>query len=171
MSNTPERTAGNGHQLADTHGVLHTAIVSAEIDVTELTKRVGDAGVGAVSVFLGTVRHHNDGRAVTGIDYEAYVPMAERELHAIAAEVCAEIAGIRIAIEHRIGTLVVGDVSVAIASAHARRAPALEATQVLIERLKVRVPIWKREHYVDGDRAWVDPTRRADAVPPALETT
>lgn len=139
--------------------VIHTAIVHNTLDVAALTARVEHASVGAISVFLGTVRHLNDGRAVTGIDYEAYIPMAERELREIAREVFAEIDGVRIAIEHRIGTLIVGDVSVAIAAGHARRAPALEATQRLIERLKVRVPIWKREHYVDGERLWVDPTR------------
>lgn len=150
--------------------VVHTAIVQRAIDVAALTKRVEDEGVGAVSVFLGTVRHHNDGRAVTGIDYEGYVPMAERELREIAQEVCAEIHGVRIAIEHRLGTLVVGDISVAIASAHARRAPALDATQRLIEQLKVRVPIWKREHYVDGERLWVDPTRHAAHAPDTPES-
>lgn len=144
-----------------TGGVCHIAVVHVPIDVGVLTARVEDAGVGAVSVFLGTVRRHNAGRAVTGIEYEAYEPMAERELHNIASEICEEIAGLRVAIEHRVGTLRVGEVSVAIAAAHPRRAPALRGAEQLIERLKVRVPIWKCEHYVDGDRHWIDPTQAA----------
>ena len=139
-------------------GVRHVAIVEMPIDVQRLTSHVEHAGVGAVSIFLGTVRNFNDGRDVTGIDYEAYQPMAERELRSIARETCDESPGLRLAIEHRVGALRVGDVSVAIAASHARRAPALAAARRVIEALKTRVPIWKREHYVDGDRRWVDPT-------------
>lgn len=124
---------------------------------------VVDGGVGAVATFLGTVRNLNDGRAVTGIDYEAYQPMAEREMRAIADEVMSRWPGLRVAIVHRVGTLQVGDISVAIACAHARRAPSADAMREAIEALKVRVPIWKREHYADGDRSWVDPTRLAVA--------
>lgn len=138
-------------------GVQHVAIVEAPIDLTQLVARVEHPGVGAISTFLGTVREHNAGRAVTGIDYEAYEPMAGLELMAIANETCTATPGLRLAVEHRIGTLVVGDVSVAIAAAHARRAPALAAVQQVIEALKKRVPIWKREHYVDGERRWVEP--------------
>ena len=139
-------------------GVQHVAVVADVIDVASFIARVSHAGVGAISTFLGTVREHNDGRAVTGIDYEAYEPMASRELRVIAEEACAAMPGLRVAVEHRIGTLVVGDVSVAIATAHARRAPSMAAMQYIIEELKQRVPIWKREHYVDGERRWVDPT-------------
>ena len=138
--------------------VTHIAIVEREIDVGSLMARVTNAGIGAVSLFVGTVREHNDGRAVTGIDYEAYQPMAERQLQAIAAEACAETPSLRLAIEHRVGTLHVGEISVAIAAAHPRRAPAIAGAQRVIEVLKQRVPIWKREHYLDCDRRWVDPT-------------
>lgn len=139
-------------------GVRRVAIVEAPIDIQALTCHVQDRGIGAVSIFLGTVRDVNDGKDVSGIDYEAYHPMAERELRAIACEVCDRFPGLRLAIEHRVGTLSVGDVSVAIATAHARRAPALAAAKEVIDALKRRVPIWKREHYVDGARRWVDPT-------------
>jgi molybdopterin synthase catalytic subunit len=107
------------------------------------------------------VREHNDGRVVTGIDYEAYEPMASRELERVAVEVADRWPGVRVAVEHRVGTLQVREASVAIACAHARRAPAMEAMRHCIEALKVRVPIWKREHYADGTREWVDPTRPA----------
>jgi molybdopterin synthase catalytic subunit len=139
-------------------GVCHVAIVDTPIDVGRLQARVAHPGIGAITMFLGTVRNVHEGRDVTGIDYEAYQPMAERELTAIARETCASTAGLQLAIEHRVGALVVGDVSVAIAAAHARRAPSLAAAQHVIEVLKQRVPIWKREHYSNGERRWVDPT-------------
>ena len=139
-------------------GVLRVAVGSEAIDVNSLLTAVSDAGVGAVSLFLGTVRDLNDGRSVTGIEYEAYQPMAEQELRTIAQEVCDATPGLRLAIEHRVGSLSVGDVSVAIAASHAHRAQALDATRTVIDTLKQRVPIWKQEHYTDGERAWVDPT-------------
>jgi molybdopterin synthase catalytic subunit len=142
------------------------AIVATPIDVSRVMASVEHASVGAISVFVGTVREHNDGRAVTGIDYEAYQPMAERELLALAQETCAETAGLRLAVVHRVGSLTVGEASVVIAASHARRAPAMRAAQQVIEALKQRVPIWKREHYVDGDRRWVDPTAATTPAAP-----
>ncbi len=143
------------------YGLLHSAIVTEPIDVARLIATTQAAGVGALSVFLGTVRDLNDGRGVSGMDYEAYESMAALELASVAREVCDRISGLRVAIEHRIGTLGVGDVSVAIVAAHAHRGPALDGARDIIEALKQRVPIWKREHYLDGERAWVDPTRAA----------
>ncbi len=138
--------------------VLHIAVITSPIDVSALLATVAAPSAGATSLFVGTVREVNEGRAVTGIDYEAYQPMAESELRAIAEEACTTIPGLRVAVEHRVGTLLVGDVSVAIAASHAHRAPALDGARQIIEALKQRVPIWKQEHYVDGARAWVDPT-------------
>ena len=140
------------------------AIIDRPIDITQVMAQVEDAGVGAISLFIGTVREHNEGRAVTGIDYEAYQPMAEHELRRIAEETCAASDGLRVAVVHRVGTLKVGEASVVIATAHARRAPAMLGAQRVIEVLKQRVPIWKREHYVDGDRRWVDPTAVASSA-------
>lgn len=145
-------------------GRPHAAIVTAPIDVSELLARVSGESAGAVTLFLGTVRNANDGRTVTGIDYEAYGAMAESELQAIANEVAANIPGASIAVEHRVGTLVLGDISVAIAAAHAHRAQAYDASRATIEAIKKRVPIWKREHYTEGDWQWVDPTRSTVAA-------
>lgn len=138
--------------------VCHVAVVHEAIDIAHLQAHVEAPGVGAISLFLGAVREHNDGRVVTGIDYEAYQPMAERELRAVAEDVSHLFAGVRLAVEHRVGSLSVGDISVAIACGHARRAPAMAGAEALIELLKQRVPIWKREHYVDGAWHWIDPT-------------
>lgn len=141
---------------------LHVALVRAPIDVAALLARVADHATGATTLFLGTVRDVNDGRAVTGIEYSAYDAMAEREMAAIVAEAAERWPETRLALEHRLGTLGLGEASVAIAVAHPRRAPALDAQRYVIEELKRRVPIWKLEHYVDGTREWVDPTAAAD---------
>ena len=130
------------------------------IDATSLIREVESPDRGAVSLFLGTVRNSNDGRSVDGIDYTAYDAMAVAEMNRIVFEAAERFPGVAIALEHRVGTLSVGDVSVGIASAHAHRGPALDANRYVIEELKRRVPIWKREHYLDGTSEWVDPTRR-----------
>jgi molybdopterin synthase catalytic subunit len=119
---------------------------------------VAGDGRGAISIFLGTVRNTNEGRAVDGIDYSAYGAMAVAEMNRIIVEAGVRFPGVEVALEHRTGTLKVGDVSVAIACAHAHRSPALDATRYVIEELKKRVPIWKREHYLDGTSEWVDPS-------------
>ncbi|MES2521137.1 MAG: molybdenum cofactor biosynthesis protein MoaE [Gemmatimonadota bacterium] len=142
-------------------GVVHVAVVHDPIGTAELIARVQHAGIGAVSLFLGTVRDLNDGRAVSGMEYEAYMGMADSELRAIAGEPCASDPGLVVAVEHRVGTLAIGDVSVAIACAHAHRAPAMDAARYIIDELKRRVPIWKQEHYLDGERVWIDPTAPA----------
>ncbi len=137
---------------------MHVAIVSHPIDSAALIAAVASDSHGATSLFLGTVRDINDGRAVTGMDYTAYDAMASRELEKIAREAAAKFDGVAIAVEHRVGALALGDVSVAVAAAHAHRRNALDATGWVIDELKRRVPIWKREHYTDGTREWLDPS-------------
>ena len=139
-------------------GVVRADIVEAPVDVPALLASVQHGGIGAVSLFLGTVRDLNDGRAVTGMEYEAYRPMATSELRAIAQTVCDAEPELVVAVEHRIGALNIGEISVAIACAHPHRAQAMDATRLIIDTLKQRLPIWKREHYVDGERLWLDPT-------------
>ena len=140
------------------------AVVTRAIDPTAIIAEVQAAEFGATSVFLGTVRDTNDGRSVSAIDYSAYTAMAESELVRILVE-AEERFGVRsIVVEHRVGALALGDTSVAIAAAHAHRAPAIECTRFVIEEIKKRVPIWKLEHYADGGREWVDPTRTDGAM-------
>jgi molybdopterin synthase catalytic subunit len=134
---------------------MRAALVTRPIDAAALLAEVADVATGATALFLGTVREVNDGRAVTGIEYSAYEAMAVRELVAIAGEAATRFGTERIVVEHRLGTLALGETSVAIAVSHARRAPALDAQRYVIEELKRRVPIWKLEHYVDGERRWV----------------
>jgi len=141
-----------------------SAIVTRVIDLAAMMAEVQSAEFGAISVFAGTVRDTNDGRSVTAIDYTAYTSMAESELESILAEAQGRFGVMEIVVEHRVGTLALGDVSVAIVAAHAHRAPALDCTRYVIEEIKKRVPIWKREHYADGAREWVDPTARGVAT-------
>jgi len=134
---------------------MRVALVDHAIDVSALISEVGDDSCGASAVFLGCVRNVNDGRAVTGIEYSAYRSMAEREMSAIVREAAERFGVTRLIVEHRLGALGLGDVSVAIVAAHPHRAPALDAMRFAIEQLKHRVPIWKLELYMDGTREWV----------------
>ena len=135
--------------------MMYAAIVEQPIDVPAMLDRVSRSANGATVLFLGMVRDMNEGRDVTGIEYTAYRSMAERELATIVEEAAALADSGDIAVEHRLGQLQVGDCSVAIAVGHPHRGRAFEAARYVIEELKQRVPIWKREHYVDGTREWV----------------
>lgn len=134
---------------------MRSAIVDHVLDPAALLAEVASTGSGASTLFVGTVRRVNAGREVTGIDYSAYREMAEKEMAAIVAEAVARFGTEQIVVEHRLGTLTLGDASIVIAVSHARRAPAMDAQRFLIEEIKQRVPIWKREHYADGAREWV----------------
>jgi molybdopterin synthase catalytic subunit len=135
------------------------SIISGAIDPASLIDEVSSAQNGAISLFVGTVREVNEGRSVSGIEYSAYKSMASSELERILDEAEARFGVSALVVEHRIGLLGLGEVSVAIASAHPHRAPALDSTRYVIEEIKKRVPIWKKEHYADGTREWVDPSR------------
>ena len=142
-------------------------LVRAPIDPMALIREVSNSWNGAVLLFLGAVRQVNEGRDVTGIDYAAYEAMAQRELDAIVTEAAEKFANADVAVQHRLGELGVEDVSVAIAVGHAHRDAAYAVSRFVIEELKRRVPIWKREHYTDGTREWVDPTGHASAGAPS----
>ena len=143
---------------------MRTAVVERALDPAALLAEVSRPANGAGLLFVGTVREVNDGRAVSGIDYSAYAAMAARELEAIAAEATERFATPDVVVEHRLGTLGLGEASVAIAVAHPHRGAAYDASRFVIEELKRRVPIWKREHYADGTREWVDPTAARTAA-------
>jgi molybdopterin synthase catalytic subunit len=131
------------------HESLNPAALMAEVSAP---------GRGAIATFVGLVRDHHEGRQVRSLAYSAYEPMAE----AVCAEILAEAESrwpVRIALRHRLGALEIGEAAVAIAVAGDHRDAAFAACRYLIEELKRRVPIWKRETYVDGSEEWVDPTR------------
>jgi molybdopterin synthase catalytic subunit len=126
---------------------MRAAIVRTRIDLSALLEEVASPAAGAIILFVGTVRETNEGRAVSGIEYSAYEPMAVRELETILGEALTRFAANDIVVEHRIGELALGEASAA-----------YDTSRYVIEQLKRRVPIWKREAYVDGTREWVDPT-------------
>jgi len=132
-------------------------LISREpVDLPRLLAAVESPEIGGIATFTGLVRNHHQGRGVEGLEYSAYEPMAEQELRAILSEAEARWA-VKLAATHRIGALSIGDVAVAIAAAGAHRGEAFEACRYVIEEVKRRVPIWKRERYVDGTEAWVEP--------------
>lgn len=109
---------------------------------------------GGIALFVGTVRNHNQGEAVTVLEYQAYTAMAQKELVRVADEIEAELPGTTLACLHRTGRLVVGDIAVICAASAAHRAEAFRACEALIDRLKARVPVWKREHGATGPH-WI----------------
>ena len=133
-------------------------LVDDRIDPSALVDEVSGPRFGAILMFLGVVRDVNAGRPVTGIEYSAYAEMAATELADIAREGAERFGPANVVIAHRLGELGLQEASVGIAVAHAHRDAAYQLSRWCIDELKRRVPIWKREHYVDGTRAWVDPS-------------
>jgi molybdopterin synthase catalytic subunit len=136
----------------------------APLSLDEAVAHVSHAGAGGIAVFLGTVRAESDGRAVSLLEYQAYGPMAVAELGRIAEEIEGSMPGVRVAALHRTGSLAVGEIAVVCAASAPHRGEAFEACRSLIERIKSRVPIWKREQGPDGVAwvGWVDARCAAD---------
>ena len=120
------------------------------IDITALVDAVADPTCGALVTFAGMVRDHHEGQRVTGLEYQAYRPMAEKCLAELVEETRARWPEVRVAVLHRIGRLEIGEVSVALAVASPHRVEAYEASRLLIERIKVDLPIWKKEFTEEG---------------------
>ena len=137
---------------------MRVALLRNPLDPAALLAEVARVANGASILFVGTVRDMNDGRVVSGIEYTAYEAMAVRELNAIVAEAALRFGTDDIVVEHRVGRCALAEASVVIAVAHPHRAEAYDASRFVIEELKRRVPIWKREEYLDGTREWIDPT-------------
>ncbi|HMG19054.1 MAG TPA: molybdenum cofactor biosynthesis protein MoaE [Gemmatimonadales bacterium] len=110
---------------------------------------------GGTCVFLGTVRSDDD---VTGIEYSAYEDMANAEIEGMLAEALKRWPDARVALQHRLGLIPVGEASIAIAAAAPHRDEAFAACRYVIEEVKKRLPIWKKELHVDGSATWVDPS-------------
>ena len=133
---------------------MHAEIRDVEIDIQSVVARVARPGAGGIDVFVGCVRDENDGRAVVLLEYEAYVPMALAEMNRIGEEIERATEGVRVAAAHRVGALRVGDLAVVCAASAPHRAEAFAACRALIDEIKHRVPIWKREHGPEGAH-WV----------------
>ena len=124
------------------------------IDTRQLARGVTRSSDGACAVFEGIVRDHHEGKAVESIFYEAYRPMAEKEIAKIIHDISRQYPEVTTAVVHRLGLLKVGDVSIAIACASPHRAEAFAACRAAIDRIKQTVPIWKKERGPGGEE-WV----------------
>ena len=144
--------------MTDVSRVIHCHVGSEEINSTKHLSRVGSDEDGAALLFIGVVRNHADGRPVSGMRYDSYVEMSQRELKSIAAEAAERLGTDRLAVEHRIGELQIGEISVAIAVSSPHRAESFDATRYIIEEIKKRLPVWKKEYYEDGTESWVEGT-------------
>jgi molybdopterin synthase catalytic subunit len=129
-------------------------LTDSAIDAHALVSSVMRRSDGAYVLFEGIVRDHHEGKAVESIFYDAYRPMAEKELDTIVREVSAQYPDVVLAVVHRLGLLVVGEASIAIVAASPHRAEAFAACRLVIDRIKETVPIWKKERGPDGEE-WV----------------
>jgi molybdopterin synthase catalytic subunit len=166
-----------GGPVTAAHPTVRADITEAPIDTAGVLADVEHPSHGAAILFLGVVRDHNEGRAVDGIQYEAYREMAEEELRRIAGDCLEaraagarrsaeadppssvrgeEAPGPRVSLVHRIGELAVGEVSLAVAVSTPHRGDAYELSRTILEALKRRLPVWKKERYADGAVEWLD---------------
>ena len=148
--------------------VALTDLRSTELSVAEVVAAVTAADVGGTAVFIGTVRDNDadpgGARQVGGLDYSAH-PDADQVLARVASEVAAATTGgVTVAVLHRTGALAVGEVAIVAAAGAAHRGAAFEACHRLVDEVKARVPIWKRERYLDGTTWWVGMPTAADGA-------
>jgi molybdopterin synthase catalytic subunit len=134
------------------------ALRATPITADEVIAAVSHPAAGGIAVFVGVVRDLNDGRPVSLLEYHAYDAMAHKELARIADELRAELPGVELAALHRTGSLAGGDVAVVCAASAVHREQAFVASRCLIDRIKARLPIWKREHGPSGPYwvGWAD---------------
>jgi molybdopterin synthase catalytic subunit len=142
-------------------------MTEAPLDPAPLVRFVEAPDMGAVVTFSGNVRDHNRGRRVEYLEYDAYRPMAEKEMQQIAEDAVLRW-DCRIAIQHRVGRLEIGEPSVLVVAACAHRGAAFEACRYAIDTLKERVPIWKREVW-EGGEVWIEGERDAPVSVEAAE--
>ena len=136
-------------------------ITAQPIDPATLRESLADPGAGGFCVFEGWVRNRNEGRAVRCLEYEAYEPVAIAEGERVIAEARLRFPFINARCVHRVGMLEIGELAVWVGVAAAHRDEAFKACRYVIDEIKVRLPIWKKEHYVDGDSGWVNCERCA----------
>jgi molybdopterin synthase catalytic subunit len=131
-------------------------IKDAEIDLGPLMELVDDPELGAVVVFVGKVRSNGEVGKVDAMTYDAYSEMAEDVMREVEQKVMKSMPNVKLVMQHRVGKLGVGDISVIVVASSPKRAAAFEACRMGIEEIKRRVPIWKKEHLADGRERWVD---------------
>lgn len=135
---------------------VYTAISTQPLSIQNAAEFVDAAENGALAMFVGRVRNHNLGRQVKAVSYDVFAPLACNVFQELCYEVHQQFGGqLKLYVEHFKGTLPIGGISVVIAVGSPHRDESFKASRYLIEQLKLRAPIWKQEHYVDGDSEWV----------------
>jgi len=141
-------------------------LTDTPIDYHAVTESVRDHRAGAVVLFLGTVREFTNDQQTTALDYDAYPEMATAKMQELIDTAQDRWPIIQAVIEHRVGHLELGEVCVAVAVSSPHRKDAFHAGQFLIDELKVHVPIWKKENWIDGQTEWVHPGSEQNSTPP-----
>lgn len=143
---------------------MNFEITAEPIDIVKVTEKVMTNTAGAVTTFTGTVREFTKGKQTLYLIYEAYKEMAEKKLAQIGDEILKQWPNAKVAITHRVGRLEIGDIAVVIAVSTPHRKDAYLANEYAIERIKEIVPIWKKEHWKDG-QVWIGDQREHVAYP------
>lgn len=139
-------------------GAIVARVTTEPIRHERVAAALAGAAHGAELLFYGVVRNTNEGRPVLAVSYDVFAPLAEATFRAIGEEALAQWGGggeLRVVVVHRAGRLAVGEASVVVGVASPHRDEAYRASRYVIEQLKIRSPIWKQEHYADGDSEWL----------------
>lgn len=134
---------------------IHASVSSTTLNIQDAYDFVSDPAYGAVDVFIGSVRNHHEGQSVTGLTYDVHEALAQQTFMDISNEAQQRWSDIKIYVSHYKGQLEIGGISVLIAVGSAHRAESFEVCRYIIEELKKRSPIWKKEHYIDGKSDWL----------------
>jgi len=138
------------------------AVAETDISVDDLRKQMMNPGSGGLCIFEGWVRNENEGRSVERLEYEVYEPLAISEGEKVIAEALQKFPFLEACCVHRSGLLEIGDCAVWVGVSAPHRDEAFKACRYIIDQIKVRLPIWKKEHYIDGDSDWVNCERCAN---------
>lgn len=146
----------NSLSTTKTTGKISVKVTNEKINASDVLSQMVNPSCGGEILFLGKVRNHNLGKKVLGVSYDAFAPLTEKIFTQLCQEAQAQWGQeLDIVLIHRVGRLDIGDISVAIAVDSKHRDEAYQASRYVIEELKVRAAIWKKEHYEDGDSEWL----------------
>jgi molybdopterin synthase catalytic subunit len=137
------------------NGKMGFQLNDKDINPTELTQLVRTPKAGGFVSFEGWVRNYNEGHEVRQLEYQAYDVLANEEGGKILQEACEKFDVIQVHCEHRVGLLPLEGIAVWVGASAVHRGPAFDACEYIIDQIKVRVPIWKKEYYINGDSGWV----------------
>lgn len=137
----------------------HSRVQNEPIDMNDVYGRLSGGIFGAQLVFVGVVRDTNNDRKVEAVTYEGYIPLAERVFDELIEEAFAKFSeNLKVVLVHRLGTLKVGEISTVVGVAARHRGECYEVSRYLVEELKKRLPVWKEEHYIEGESTWLEGT-------------